>query len=404
MTEEMHTPSELDVESAPSMALPVARQPDRLPLAMTPQQARVDAVAALTTGSLARASTLLLTPEETERLTAEFPDSDFLPGAGGKENLIYIQHSALRDRLNKVLGLGQWAIIVRETWNEDFETRGSAGKPPQKGVRVYVRGMMLVRGCYVAESVGDMDYFPGNAAQNFGDAYEGAQTAAFRRCAKNFGVGVQAWDRHWCDSWWLRKRGTAQQKPNEYAGAKPQQAVPPRTPPPTPKAMTPAERKERLLASLKGFEPEANKVFVEEGLVLETETFRDISTARIELMPPDQMLALIKTVKMRKADSDQIPDAAVPSQPHEDPRGEDAGVADPVGTVEEVNQKDGKTKAGKNWVKFGVKIDGQWLNTFSQTDYETAAQLKGRQVRYTFAETKFGKDLLTIESAEENTP
>jgi hypothetical protein len=51
-----------------------------------------------------------------------------------------------------------------------------------------------------------MDYFPANSAQNYGDAFEGAKTAAFRRCAKEFGVGLQAWRKDWCAGWWIRKR------------------------------------------------------------------------------------------------------------------------------------------------------------------------------------------------------
>lgn len=364
----------------------------QLPAAMTATQARVDAVAALTSVALSKAGTLQLTQEETERLTVNFADSDFLPGAAGKENLIYCQHAALRDRLNSVLGLGQWALVVREAWNEDFKT----GKGVE-GVRVYVRAMMLVRGCYVAEAVGDMDYYPSNGQQNYGDAFEGSKTAAFRRCAKEFGVGLQAWRKDWCEGWWTRKR-----KP---AGPAP---APPAKPVPTPRAMTPAERKDTLLAKLKGLEAEATKVFIEEGVILETESFEDIDLTTIERMSPENMLALIKTVKNRKADNDQVPGAEVPEQKYYDKAGPE-GHPDEMpgaleGTIEEVNQKDGKTKAGKPWVKYGVKIDGGWLNTFSQTDYETAAALKGQSVRYTFTETKFGKDLLTIESAEENTP
>jgi hypothetical protein len=34
--------------------------------------------------------------------------------------------------------------------------------------------MLLIRGCFVAEAIGDMDYFPHNAKTNYGDAVEGA--------------------------------------------------------------------------------------------------------------------------------------------------------------------------------------------------------------------------------------
>jgi len=356
-------------------------------VAMTPAQARVDAVAALTTAALAKAATLQLTQDETDRLMAEFPDADFMPGAAGKENLIYLQHSAMRCRFNSVLGLGQWAVVVRESWNEDFETKGYAGKPPQKGVRVYVRGMMLVRGCYVGEAVGDMDYYPGNAAQNYGDAFEGAKTAAFRRCAKEFGVGVQAWDKHWCEGWWQRKRGApTQQRPVTQATPTPRA--------PAAKPLTPDERKAKLIAALKGYEPEANAIFREEGLSMENENFTEISTTRIECMSPDNMLVLIKQVKQRKADSDHVPDAEV----HETP-------ADAIeGTLEDTNAKTDKGKNGKPYTRYGFKIDGVWHNTFSRTLFEAARPLKGQQVLYTAKAGDYGSDLLTIEAAGEVVP
>lgn len=372
--------------------LPAIAEPETMkralekPIAMTPQQARVDAVAALTTVAVSRAATLQLTPEETKSLVADFPDSDFQTGAGGKEALIYIQHAALRDRLNTVLGLGQWATIVRETWNEDFVS----GKGTN-GTRVYARAMLLVRGCYVAEAVGDMDYYPGNAAQNYGDAFEGSKTAAFRRCAKEFGVGLQAWRKEWCEGWWTRRRNGT--KP----AASPPQVMKPAVA--TPRARTPEERHDALFGKLKGLEPEATKVFLEEGLIFEGETFSDISVSRIELMKPDQMLALINTVKMRKADNDQVPGAEVSSS-----YVDEGGVADPVGVIEETNAKNGTTKGGKAFTKFGIKIDGVWHNTFSRTLFEVAMPLKGQRVRYTAKAGEYGSDLLTIESAEENTP
>src|SRR6185369_3356162 len=89
---------------------------------ITPAQAKIDAVANLTMKAYERASTLQLTPEEIAGLKADFPDEAFKPGAGGKEHLIYIEHAFLRDRLTEVLGLGQWAIVPRNRWAEDFTT------------------------------------------------------------------------------------------------------------------------------------------------------------------------------------------------------------------------------------------------------------------------------------------
>lgn len=176
----------------------------------TAAQAKVEAVAALTMKAYERASMLTLTAEEIAGLQADFPDSAFQPGAAGKEHLIYIEHAYLRDRLNQVFGPGQWAIVPRSRWAEEFRTMKG-----QQASRVYVEAMLLIRGCFVSEAVGEMEYYPNNAGQNYGDAVEGAKTAALRRCCKELGIGLQAWKKEWCEQWWARRRGgrTFQQKP-----------------------------------------------------------------------------------------------------------------------------------------------------------------------------------------------
>ncbi len=165
----------------------------------TPAQAKSEAVSLLLAKAIERASTLSLTPEESKLLKAEFADECFRPGAAGKENLIYIEGTHLRNRLDEVLGIGQWALVPRSRWTDD------AGK----GTIVYIEAMLIVRGCYITEAIGDMTYYPGNAMTNFGDAVEGAESACLRRCAKKMGIGLQAWSKTWCEGWWARKRDAA---------------------------------------------------------------------------------------------------------------------------------------------------------------------------------------------------
>ena len=144
-----------------------------------------------------KASTLKLTETEKKALRADFHDSDFQRGAGGDTNLIYIEHCALRNRLSDVIGLGEWSFEIIRSWNEDF----MAGRPPAPVVRVYVEGMLLIRGCKVGVAIGDGNYYKGNANGNYGDAYESAKTAAFRRCAKDFGIGLQCFSKDWCEAY-----------------------------------------------------------------------------------------------------------------------------------------------------------------------------------------------------------
>lgn len=183
------------------------RMPSEKP-AVTAAQAKVDAVANLTMRAYERAGMLELKAEEIQALQAPFDDDAFKPGAAGKEHLIYIEHAFLRDRLNTVIGPGQWALIPRSRWAEDFVS--------QKGVngsRIYVEAMLVVRGAFVAEAVGEMEYYPKNASQNYGDAVEGAKTAALRRCCKEFGIGLQAWKKDWCEGWWQRRLAARKNAP-----------------------------------------------------------------------------------------------------------------------------------------------------------------------------------------------
>lgn len=237
---------------------------------MTSAQAKVDAVAAITMKAYDRASMLQLTEQEIELLQAEFPDDAFQPGAAGKEHLIYIEHAHLRDRLNRVFRPGQWSIIPRNRWAEDFRT--AKGYPAS---RVYVEAMLVIRGCFVAEAVGEMEYYPNNASQNYGDAVEGAKTAALRRCCKELGVGLQAWKKEWCEGWWARR----------HARAKKPTAAPAPTPQPTPDPAKPAtktraeatpDQKAKLIAVFEKEGPTAVQAalgyFVDAGAILPTET------------------------------------------------------------------------------------------------------------------------------------
>lgn len=183
----------------------------------TPAQAKIDAVAAVTMTAYAKASELALTKDEDAALAVDFPDEAFRPGANGDDKLIYIEHPFLRDRLNQVIGRGQWALVRRSMWTEEFTT-GKGGV----GIRVYSEVMLMVRGCFVAEAVGEHTYYPSNAKVTYADAIEGSKTAAFRRCAKDFGIGLQAWKKGWCEGWWKRTNGKPQQQQPKQDAAAPQ--------------------------------------------------------------------------------------------------------------------------------------------------------------------------------------
>lgn len=198
-----------DVEVLAEMGLAPVQKSHAIAVApnTSVEQAKTDSVNALLTLAYTKASTLELSADEIKRLTADFDDADFQRGAGGDPNLIYLEHKALRDRLNQVIGLGKWANIVRRTWSEEFPVAAKPNKPASVAVRIYIESVLLVRGCYVGEAIGDGTYYKSNASGNYGDAYESAKTAAFRRCCKDWGIGLQAFSKDFSEEWKSKYKG-----------------------------------------------------------------------------------------------------------------------------------------------------------------------------------------------------
>lgn len=303
---------------------------DKCPNAITPAQARIEAVAHLLHGAYEKASTLKLTPEESTALLRPFPDTDFRTGAGGKENLIYIEHAALRERLNSVFGLGQWSLVARNRWGEDYEYFDQREHAKKKACRVYVEAVLVVRGCFVAEAIGDMVYYPANQQTNYGDAVEGAKSAALRRCAKELGVGLQAWRKDFCESWMAKHAGKRPLPAQEAAPSKP---VPAPTKP-APPTETAEQRKGRWLAMCKdaagGQDGYVVEVFVEAGWIMDNEGPEAISDTYVPKTKKeaDKILA---EIRKRAGVGEPPPEADAPWRSFPVPFGKNAGT--PLGNL-----------------------------------------------------------------------
>jgi hypothetical protein len=317
----IHKPQPMPVEQYQKAAAPV-----------TAAQAKIEAVANLTMAAYEKAATLTITPEESAKLMADFPDDAFKSGAAGKENLIYIEHAYLRGRMNEVFGLGQWALIPRNRWAEPFIIPARTGKAAVEGQRVYVEAMLVVRGCFVGEAVGSMDYYPSNGQQDYSDAVEGAKTAAFRRCAKEFGIGLQAWRKDWCEGWWARKRSGGAQKPaySPPGGSKP---APTAQHPPKPAethqqparapetALEPAfptkEGKEKMIGTLQAGPDGASRAFVtiyfqQIGQLMPNECIEDLP---LRFCPATKGQMRLLCEKIGKFASDGVAERAFPPNP-----------------------------------------------------------------------------------------
>lgn len=163
---------------------------------ITPQQARNESIAHTLDAAYARASLLQLTPEEAKKLMEPFPDEDIRTGARGKDNLIYLEHAAVRRRLMEVFGPGQWTIINRRSWLDE------------QGGWLYADVVLVCRGCFVGECIGANRFSAKNAAVNYADAVKGAESDALGRIAGTaLGVGLQLWSKGFSEEWMARNRG-----------------------------------------------------------------------------------------------------------------------------------------------------------------------------------------------------
>jgi hypothetical protein len=351
--------------------------PEQIKPTVTAAQAKVEAIADLTHSAYQKAGTLNLTKEESEQLQADFPDEAFKPGAAGKESLIYIEHAFLRDRFAKVFGMGQWCIITRRTWNEKFELPPNRDRnEPVEVIKVYVEAMLVVRGCFVGEAIGDMDYFPKNMSQNYGDAVEGAKTAAFRRCAKEFGIGLQAWKKDWCAGWWGRKNA-----PHTTAAKgqpRPLQANTPVQPKAAPKLPT-AETRKWMIRELKAApgEPNAkivNEYFIKVGQLLPNETTEELPL-RFVPFSKGELDALVNCLSNFEAGGDAVR-AFDPHGEAEEPKKKPVEV--PREDVDNPEEEEPWRKFPMPWGKqAGVAMEdlekaylyGLWLNYKVEVEY-----------------------------------
>jgi len=203
---------------------------------ITSQQARVQEVTDALAPAYLKASTLELSDAEIEALQEPFPDSavEIRPNDG----LIWIPHIHISNRLNKVFRPGKWATICRRHWfDRQTIVPKTKGEPPYDISTMYGEYVLVVRGCFVGESIGGHPYQPNNPKTNFSDALESTRAEALRRiCGKTLGCGAQVWDpsysRDWVQKYAFQQHGKWHKKDKLSAQgtSHPPAAQPPRQP------------------------------------------------------------------------------------------------------------------------------------------------------------------------------
>lgn len=177
------------------MPVPEPVKTDKEP--MTSQQLRVVEVSEALAPAYAKASTLELTEAEINGLTLPFSADkvEVRPHDG----LIYIPHIHISNRLNAVFNPGKWSLICRRHWLE--------------GGTMYGEYILLIKGCYVGESVGGHPYIANNPKTNYSDSLESTAAEALRRiCGKRLSCGSQVWDPTYANDWCMKYRFQANGK------------------------------------------------------------------------------------------------------------------------------------------------------------------------------------------------
>lgn len=132
------------------------------------------------------ASMLVITKEEQATLTASFDRSlvEIRP-----DGLIYLPQVFWRGRLNESFGIGQWCLVPK-----------SQNKDPQKD-KIYIEGVLMVRGHYVGTGVGEAEYRETNPNQSWASVWEAAKSDCITRCCKDLGIAAELWQPEFIRKW-----------------------------------------------------------------------------------------------------------------------------------------------------------------------------------------------------------
>lgn len=239
----------------------------------TAQECRVSEVNEALAPAYQKASMLEMTDAEIEQLTAPFPDDvvEIRPHDG----LIYIPHIHISNRLNKVFKPGKWVPICRRHWLE--------------GNTMYGEYALVIRGCFVGESVGGHPYQPNNPKANYSDTLESTAAEALRRIAgKRLSCGSQVWEPEYARQWVAKYAKQVAGKWVKVGSLTPTATVAPKFTNPRveettkvpPQKQATVEQRDKMIAAIEKEGPDAVQralgYFIEVGALLPNEKLRDL--------------------------------------------------------------------------------------------------------------------------------
>ena len=137
----------------------------------------------------AGASQLKLSESEMKALSDPFDDLDYEIRPDG---FIYLPQVLGTQRLNKVVGVGQWTILLINTGSQQMTANLN---------KVFYDGALVIRGCFVSRAAGEASYSVDNNNQSYASALEAAKSDCRQRCCKDLGIAADAWNPAFVRAW-----------------------------------------------------------------------------------------------------------------------------------------------------------------------------------------------------------
>jgi hypothetical protein len=129
----------------------------------------------------------VLTSEETTILLAPVSEDEVNIRPDG---LIYMPHIFVRERLNRSVGIGQWALIENRV-TENNNT-------------YMFDGSLYIRGHFISRAIGEMQFHDNNSKMSPATCYEGAKSDSLVRNCKDLGIGKECWQPRWSQNWVMK--------------------------------------------------------------------------------------------------------------------------------------------------------------------------------------------------------
>lgn len=132
------------------------------------------------------ASMLTVSDEEQKKLMSPF-DEKFIEIR--PDGLIYLPQTFWRERLNQSFGIGQWCIIPKRQTKDPVRNK------------LYLEGVLIIRGNYVATAIGEAEYHETNQMQSWASVWESAKSDCITRCCKDLGIANLLWQPQFTETW-----------------------------------------------------------------------------------------------------------------------------------------------------------------------------------------------------------